>query len=62
MTTTTPLLPTDPRPIAVLATTQQAPVREMTALLSRLYGPGLIVTTSGTRTTWAKPVTRKGNR
>ncbi|GAA1333850.1 hypothetical protein GCM10009592_28490 [Brachybacterium rhamnosum] len=52
---TSPILPTDPRPIASLATIQPRPVREMTALLTRMYGPGLIVTNRGKRTVWALP-------
>lgn len=61
--TTTPLLPTDPRPIAVLATSDPAKIRDMTRTLSRMYGAGLIVSTTGARTTWAKPaLTRKAHR
>lgn len=60
---TTTLLPTDPQPIAVLATRDPAKIRDMTRTLSRMYGPGLIVTTTGARTTWAKPApTRKTPR
>lgn len=56
---TAPALPTDPRPIAMLASTRQTPVRAMTVVLSRLYGPGLLVTTQGKRTVWSLTTTRK---
>lgn len=54
-----PILPGDPRPIAMLASTRQTPVRAMTAVLTRLYGPGLLVTTQGKRTVWSLTTIRK---
>lgn len=54
-----PVLPTDPRPIAMLASTRQTPVRALTAVLTRLYGPGLLVTTQGKRTVWSLTTTRR---
>ncbi|UEJ82658.1 hypothetical protein Bra3105_17795 [Brachybacterium halotolerans subsp. kimchii] len=64
MTTTIPVhLPADPRPIAILATRDPAKIRDMTRTLARMYGAGLIVTTTGNRTTWAQPApTRKAHR
>lgn len=54
-----PLLPTDGQPIAMLATTRHAAVREMTELLSRRYGPGLQIRRERGRTIWLLPVARK---
>lgn len=56
------MLPTDPHPIATLSTRDPAKIRDMTRTLDRMYGPGLIVTTTGNRTTWAKPHPRKKTR
>lgn len=58
-TATPPILPTDARPIASLASTRQGPVREMTALLTRRYGPGLQIRQDRGRTTWLLPAGRK---
>lgn len=54
-----PLLPTDGQPIAMLATTRHTPVREMTELLSRRFGPGLQIRHERGRTMWLLPVGRK---
>lgn len=62
MTTTTTAelhLPTDARPIAMLATTRHSPVREMSELLTRRYGPGLLVRRERGRTVWLIPAGRK---
>ena len=54
-----PLLPTDGQLIAMLATTRHSPVREMTELLTRRYGPGLQIRHERGRTIWLLPVARK---
>ena len=54
-----PLLPTDGQPIAMLATTRHTPVREMTEMLTRRFGPGLQVRHERGRTVWLLPAGRK---
>lgn len=54
-----PLSLAGPQPIATLASTRQGPVREMTEMLSRRYGPGLQIKQQQGRTTWLLPAPRK---
>lgn len=55
-----PLLTSGPELIAMLATTRHTPVREMTEMLTRRFGPGLQVRQERGRTTWYLPARKKG--
>lgn len=48
-----------PQPLAFIATTRQGPVREMSEMLTRRYGPGLQIQQERGRTTWLIPAAKK---